>query len=56
MNSVASLFILYFIYTIYTSIPILWPHDAKSRLIGKVSCWERVKAKREEAAEDEVVR
>ena len=28
--------------------PILWPPDAKSQLIGKAWCWERLKAKGEE--------
>ena len=27
--------------------PTLWPPDAKSQLIGKDRCWERLKAKRE---------
>ena len=24
--------------------PILWPADAKSQLIGRLSCWERLRA------------
>ena len=28
--------------------PILWPPDAKSRLIGKDWCWDRLNAKGEE--------
>ena len=31
-----------------TEAPILWPPDAKSRLIGKDWCWERLNAKGEE--------
>ena len=38
-------------------IPILWPPDAKNWLTEKrPCCWERLKAKREGAAEDEMVR
>ena len=28
-------------------VPVLWPPDAKSRLIGKDRCWERLKAGQE---------
>jgi len=38
-------------------IPILWPPDAKNWVTEKRPwCWERLKAKREGAAEDEMVR
>ena len=37
-------------------MPILWPPDMKSRLIGKRPwCWEKLKAGGEGAAEDEMV-
>ena len=37
--------------------PILWPPDAKSWLTGKdPDCWEILKAKGKEGAEDEVIR
>ena len=36
--------------------PTLWPPDAKSQLNWKrLSCWERLKANGERAAEDEIV-
>ena len=34
--------------------PILWPPDAKNHLTGKDWCWERLKAKGEARAEDEM--
>ena len=32
--------------------PILWPHDAKSQLLGKDWCWKRLKAIRERGSRE----
>ena len=36
-------------------VPILWPPDVEPTLWKRPCCWERLKAKREGAAEDEMV-